>query len=320
MKAILLLSSLVLALIQLADAQQPPKVPQIGFISVSGNAKNPGLLVEAFRQGLRELGYIDGKNIIVEYRYAAAEPERGPEFVAELIQLKVDVLVSSSAAAIRAAHATTKTIAIVMLASFDPIDAGMVESLARPGGNITGVTRFSEELAGKRLELFKEAHPKLSRLGVLAGAGALKTYEAAARDLKIAFMPLKVFGPNPDIEGAFKTAINARINGLIISGYSLINPYRTQILAVAAKNQLPSMFAVSGWVEAGGLMSYSPSDAYTFRRAAIYVDKILKGAKPGDLPIEQPTKFELIINLKSAKQIGLTIPPNVLARADRVIK
>ena len=207
-----------------------------------------------------------------------------------------------------------------MLASFDPIETGMVESLARPGGNITGLTRFSEELAGKRLELFKEAYPKLSRLGILAGAGALKTYEAAARDLKIAFIPLKVSGPEPDIEGAFQTATNAQVNGLIIIGYNLINPYRTQILALAAKNHLPSMFAVNGWVEAGGLMSYSPSDGYTFRRAATYVDKILKGSKPAELPIEQPTKFELVINLKTAKQIGLTIPPNVLAKADRVIK
>ena len=304
----------------LPAAQQPAKMPRIGFITVAGNPKNPGVLNEAFRQGLRELGYVEGKNIQIEYRYAAGEAERVPEFVAELVQLKVDALVSNSSAATRVAQQTTKTIPIIMLASFDPVELGVVESLARPGGNITGLTKFSDELTGKRLELLKETVPKLSRVGVLAGVRASKTTEALARTLKIAFIALKVSGPKPDIEGVFQAATTAQVNGLVIIGYSLINPHRKQIVKLAIRNQLPSMFAVSTWVEAGGLMSYSPSDTEPFRRAATYVDKILKGAKPGDLPIEQPTKFEFVINLKTAKQIGLIIPPNVLARADRVIR
>ena len=304
----------------LPAAQQPAKMPRIGFITVAGNPKNPGVLNEAFRQGLRELGYVEGKNIQIEYRYAAGEAERVPEFVAELVQLKVDALVSNSSAATRVAQQTTKTIPIIMLASFDPVELGVVESLARPGGNITGLTKFSDELTGKRLELLKETVPKLSRVGVLAGVRASKTTEALARTLNIAFVALKVSGPKPDIEGVFQAATTAQVNGLVIIGYSLINPHRKQIVELAIRNQLPSMFAVSTWVEAGGLMSYSPSDTEPFRRAATYVDKILKGAKPGDLPIEQPTKFEFVINLKTAKQIGLIIPPNVLARADRVIR
>jgi putative tryptophan/tyrosine transport system substrate-binding protein len=315
-----LITAILLISFQRAEAQQTAKIPRIGFISVSGNPKNPGFLLDAFRHGLRDLGYIEGKNILVEYRYAAVEPERAPDFVAELIQLNVDVLVSSSAAATRVAQQATKTIPIIMLASFDPVEAGAVVSLAHPGGNITGITRFNDELTGKRLELLKEAVPKLSRIGVLAGAGASKTNEAAARELRIPFVALKVSGPKPDIDGVFQAATNAQVNGLVIIGNSLINPYRNQIVELANKNRLPSMFAVAAWVESGGLMSYSPSDTEPFRRAATYVDKILKGAKPADLPVEQPTKFELVINLKTAKQLGLIIPPNVLARADKVIK
>ena len=305
-----------------AQAQQPSKIPRIGFVSVSGDPTNPGRYVEAFRQGLRDLGYNEGKNIFVEYRYPGEEADRVPGFVAELVQLKVDVLVSSSTGAIRAAKQATKTIPIVMVASFDPVEIGMVESLARPGGNITGLTRLTRELSGKRLELFKEAVPGISRVGVLAAQGftSLRDYEPAARALKISLQYLEVSGPNPDLEGAFQAAAKGRVNGLITAGSRQINPYRKQIVELATKNRLPSMFEVSSWVETGGLVSYSADDLANFRRAAYYVDKILKGAKPADLPVEQPTKFEFVINLKTAKQIGLTIPPNVLVRADRVIR
>ena len=250
------------------------------------------------------------------------EPERVSALVAELVQLKVDVLVSGSAAALQAAKQATPTIPIVMVASFDPVEAGMVESLAHPGGNITGVSRFAQELSGKRLELFKEAVLKISRVGVLAaqGASAFKQYEAAARAQKIAFESLEIRGPNPDLEGIFQAAIKGRVNALITRGNVQINRYQKQIVELARKNRLPSMFEASSWLQIGGLLSYSSDEAGNFRRAATYVDKILKGAKPADLPVEQPTKFEFVINLKTAKQIGLTIPQSVLYRADRVIK
>ena len=316
------LSVMLIALGFPAQAQQAKKVPRIGYVSVSGSPNNPGVLVEAFRQGLRDLGYDEGKNIVVEYRWAAVEPERVSALVAELVQLKVNVLVSSSAAALRAAKQATPTIPIVMVASFDPVEAGMVESLAHPGGNITGVVRFAQELSGKRLELFKEAVPKISRVGVLAGQGAsaLKQYEAAARAQKIAFESLEVRGPNPDLEGIFQAAIKGRVNALITRGSVYINRYQKQIVELALKNQLPSMFEVSSWVQIGGLLSYSSDEVENFKRAATYVDKILKGAKPADLPVEQPTKFEFVINLKTAKALNLTIPQSVLYRADKVIK
>jgi len=305
-----------------AQGQQPAKIPRIGVVPVSGDPNTPGLLVEAFRGGLHELGYVEGKNILVEYRYPGEEPDRVSGSVAELVQLKVDVLVSSSTGAIRAAKQATKTIPIVMVTSIDPVETGIVESLARPGGNITGLTRLTRELSGKRLELFKEAVPGISRVGVLAARGftGLRDYEPAARALKIPLQYLEVQGPNPDLEGAFQAAAKGRVNALITAGSRQINRHRKQILELAIKNRLPSMFEVSVWVESGGLVSYSADDAASFRRAAIYVDKILKGTKPADLPVEQPTKFEFVINLKTAKQIGVTIPPNVLARADRVIK
>jgi len=207
-----------------------------------------------------------------------------------------------------------------MVASFDPVEAGMVESLAHPGGNITGVARFGHELSGKRLELFKEAVPKMSRVGVLAAqeSSALKDYEAAARTQKIAFEALVVSGPNPDLEGVFQAAIKGHVNALITQGSVWINRYQKQIVELALKNRLPSMFEVSTWVEIGGLLSYSSDQVGNFKRAAVYVDKILKGAKAADLPVEQPMKFEFVINLKTAKQIDVTIPPNVLARADKV--
>jgi putative tryptophan/tyrosine transport system substrate-binding protein len=314
------LGALFLALSVCVDAQQPSKIPRIGYVSVSGNADNPGRLVEAFRQGLRDLGYVEGKNILVEYRYAAVEPDR--DLVAELVKTNVDVLVSSSAGAIRAAKQATKTIPIVMVAPFDPVEIGIVESLARPGGNITGLTRLSQQLNGKRLELFKEAVPVISRVGILAAQGfsGLKEYESAARPLKISIRYLEARGPTPDLEAVFRAAAKEKVNAVIIMGSRFINRYTKKLVELPIKNRLPSMYAVSGYVEAGGLMSYSSNDIETFRRAATYVDKILKGAKPTDLPVEQPTKFEFVINLKTAKALNLTIPQSVLFRADKVIR
>jgi putative tryptophan/tyrosine transport system substrate-binding protein len=315
-------SAMLLALCSFAEAQQSKKIPRIGYVSVSGDAKNPGRFVEAFRQGLRDIGYIEGKNIVVEYRYPGSQPELVPGFVAELVQLKVDMLVSSSTGALKAAKEATKTIPIVMITSQDPVATGMVESLARPGANITGVTRLTQELSGKRLELFKEVVPQISRVGILAGTGSssLPAYEPVANALKISLDLFEVGDPSVDLAGAFQTMLKKRLNGLITVGSRRINPGRKQILEFVAKNRLPSMFEVSSWVDSGGLVSYSADDLAAFRRAAVFVDKILKGTKPADLPVEQPQKFEFVINLITAKQIGLTVPPNVLARADRVIK
>jgi putative tryptophan/tyrosine transport system substrate-binding protein len=322
----LALTAILLALNFPAKAQQRGKVPRIGYLSGRGDSSTSDPLVEAFRQGLRDLGYIEGKNILVEYRYAEGKVDRIPSLVAELVQLKVDVLVSPAFPAIRAAKQATKTIPIVMLINADPVAIGIVDSLARPGGNITGLARFMTELSGKRLELLKEMVPGISRVGVLWGAddpgaaSGIKEYEPAARALKIQLLSLEIRGPNADLEGAFQAAATGRASALITVRDPLLLRYPKRIADLAIKNRLPSMYEGSDFVEAGGLVSYASSDAENFRRAAVYVDKILKGAKPADLPVEQPTKFELVINLKTAKQIGLTIPPSVLARADKVIK
>ena len=314
------LCALLLALGLSAEAQQPTKIPRIGYVSVSGNPNNPGRFVEAFRQGLRDLGYIEGKNIVIELRYAAEEPDR--ELAVELLKTNIDVLVSSSAGSIRAAKQATKTIPIVMIAPFDPVEMAIVDSYAHPGGNITGLTRLSQELNGKRLELFKEAVPGISRVGVLAAQGftGLKEYESAARPLKISVRYLEVRGPNPDLDGVFREAAKEKMNAVIVMTSRFINRYRKELVELPIKNRLPSMYAVGTYVEAGGLMSYSTNYIETFRRAATFVDKILKGTKPAELPIERPTKFEFVINLKTAKQIGVTIPQSVLYRADKVIK
>ena len=309
----LAIGALLFALCSVGEAQQPAKIPRIGYVSVSGDPQTPGQYVEAFRQGLQDLGYIEGKNILVDYRYAAVEPERVPEFVEEFVRLKVNVLVSSSMGAIRAAKQASKTIPVVMVAPQDPVAAGLVGSFARPGGNITGVSRLSRELSGKRLELFKEAVPGISRVGVLAAQGftdsGLKEYESAAHTLKMSLQYLEVRGPNPDLEAIFREASKLRVNALVIIGSRSINRFRKEMVELPLKNRLPSMYETTGYVERGGLMSYSADDVEIFRRAATYVDKILKGANPADLPIEQPTKFELVINLKTAKQIGVVIPP-----------
>src|SRR5215510_5933731 len=321
------LLGLFLADIHLAEAQQAKKIPRIGFLSVSGDPNTPGPWVDAFRQGLRELDYTEGKNIVVEYRYIEGRLDRITSLVAELVQLRVDVLVLVALPSIRAAEQATKTIPIVMVATVDPVATGLVDSLAHPGGNITGLTRLTRELSGKRLELLKEVVPVISRVGVLwetddpAAAIAFKEYDAAAHALKIQLQSLEVRGPNPDFEGVFQTATKGRANALItVTSVLVSSRYPKKIANLAKKNRLPSMCENSRFVEAGGLMSYSANDAESYHRAAVYVDKILKGAKPADLPVEQPTKFEFAINLRTAKQIGVTIPQSVLFRADKVIK
>jgi len=295
-------------------------------MSGTGVSKSPGSQVEAFRQGLRDLGYVEGKNIHVEYRYSLDGRDSVSDQTTELVRLKVDVLVLPTWSSIRAAKNATKTIPIVMVSPIDPVAAGFVASLAHPGGNITGVARLTRELSGKRLELFKEAVPRISRVGVLwdrnapGPALAFKEYEAVARGLKLQFQSLDVQGPNSDVEGALQTATQARVNALIVARSAGVDRHLKRIVDFAIKNQLPSVWEGSEFVEGGGLMSYTAYEAESFRRAATYVDKILKGAKPADLPIEQPTKFELVINLKTAKQIGVAIPQSVLYRADKVIK
>jgi putative tryptophan/tyrosine transport system substrate-binding protein len=309
-----------------AEAQQPKKLPRIGYLVTVGDRSNPASPDKAFQQGLRDLGYIEGENILVEYRYLEGKRDRIPSLVAELVKLNVDVLVASTPPAIRAAKQATKTIPIVIVTTNDPVATGVVDSLARPGGNITGLTRLTRDLSGKRLELLREVIPKLSRVGVLAVADptsaglALKEYQAAARALKIPLQSLEVSGPSPDLEGAFRDAVKGRVSALITPSNLLLTPHRKMIADLAIKNQLPSMCEHSFYVDAGGLMSYASNDEEIFRRAAVYVDKILKGTKPADLPVEQPTKFEFVINLKTAKALNLTISQSVLFRADRVIK
>ena len=314
--------AMLLALCVSAKAQQPGRIPRIGFLPSSGDTNNPGIEVRAFQQRLRDLGYIEGKSILIEYRYAEGKADRVPGLVAELVQLKVDVLVVGSPGAVQEAKQATKTIPIVMVITQDPVAAGYVDSLARPGGNITGVTRLTRDLAGKRLELLKEAVPTTSRVGILwsGSGGGFKGYEAAAQTLKIPFQSLEVRTPNPDLEGVFQAAKKGRANALIAVSNIRLTGYHKRIVDLAIKNRMPSMCETDTWVEAGGLMSYGASDAESFQRAAIYVDKILKGTKPADLPVEQPTKFEFVINLKTAKALNLTIPQSVLFRADKVIR
>jgi putative tryptophan/tyrosine transport system substrate-binding protein len=318
---VLTLSILLFVLCFSAQAQQPEKPYRIGYIASAG-PDAAGTNRGAFQQGLRDLGYIEGKNIQVEFRYLEGMQNRVPSIVAELVGLKVDALVAISPLAIRAAKETTKTIPIVMVTTTDPVATGLVDSLARPGGNVTGVTRLTRELSGKRLELLKEALPRISRVGVLwtSRMTDLKDYEAAAAALKLHIQPLEVRGSNPELERAFREAIKAQVSALIALRTGVLLSHQRQIAELAIKNRLPSMFEGSQSVEAGGLMSYSASEAESFRRAAVYVDKILKGAKPADLPVEQPTKFEFVINLKTAKALNLTIPQSVLFRADKVIR
>jgi ABC-type uncharacterized transport system substrate-binding protein len=308
----------------LAEAQQLAKIPRIGFLNALFPTTNPAR-IEAFRQGLRDAGYVEGKNIVLEYRYAERKVGRLSTLAAELVRLKVDVIVTSASQETRAAKAATSTIPIVMINEPDPVGTGLVASLARPGGNITGLSTLSPQLSGKRLELLKEIIPKLSRVAVLGNssnpgnADTLKELELAAQALKVNIQYLDVPNAN-EIENSFREAEKDRADAVLILSDSILTSRRKQVIGLAIKSRLPVSYPRPEFVESGGLMTYGVSLIENSRRAAAYVDKILKGAKPADLPVEQPTKFELIVNLKAAKQIDLTIPPNVLARADRVIK
>jgi putative ABC transport system substrate-binding protein len=318
------LCALLFALCLPAEAQQAKKVPRIGFLSATSPSSISARL-EAFRQGLGELGYVEGKNIVIEYRYAEGNLDRLPALAAELVRLNVDVIVTGGAANTRAAKEATKIIPIVMALDNDPVASGFVASLARPGGNITGLSTLAPEIGGKQLELLKEIVPKLSRLAVLGNsttpvnAQALREIELPAGPFRVKLQYLDIRDPK-DIETAFRAASKGRAEALLVLASPLFVLQRTQLTDLALKNRLPAIYDRREFVDDGGLMSYGTNFADMSRRAATYVDKILKGAKPADLPVEQPKKFEFIINLKAAKQIGLTIPPNVLARADKVIK
>ena len=319
---------LIVTAIHFAEAQQPKKVPRIGYLSVSDPATE-STRSEAIRLALRELGYIEGQNIAIEYRYAEGKGRRNPELAAELVRLKVDIIVvAGGGGQIQAAKNATKTIPIVMMgAGLNPVKAGLIESLARPGGNITGITNLTRELGGKRLELLKEAVPKLARVAILYDptiSGSLREVKevlpVAARALGLTLKPWEVRAAD-DFEKVFAALNKQRPDGLYVPvGGALINANGKRIAGFALKSRLPSVCNDREAVDAGGLMYYGADLADSYRRVAYYVDRILKGAKPADLPVEQPTKFELVFNLKTAKQIGLTIPPNVLARADKVIK
>ena len=307
-----------------ANAQQPAKVPRIGVLAGSSSSgESPR--VEAFRQGLRELGYVEGKNIAIEYRYANARFDKLPALVDELIRLKVEVVVVSTTPAVQAAKNATRTTPIVFFGVFDPVAAGLVDSLARPGGNVTGFTNIATTLAGKRLELLKETVPKLSRIAVLydpKSPGSVAQWNESqqqARELGLQLHSMEVSGADK-IEAAFKEATKARSGALAVTADALANANRKQIADFATEARLPAIYPWGEFVDNGGLMSYGPNFAAVGRDAARYVDKILKGAKPADLPVEQPTKFELVINLKTAKALGLTIPPVVLMRAEKVVK
>jgi len=322
--ASIIFAGAMLAVAVTAGAQQPKKVPQIGIL-FGGSSSVYSVRVEAFRQRLKELGYIEGKNIAIEYRYADGKADRLLSLATELVLLKVDVIVAPSTPSVLAGKKATSTIPIVFVSVADPVASGLVASLARPGGNVTGLANFAPELSGKRVELVKEAVPNISRVAYLwnpanPAQGLLwKETHAAAQALGLQPQSLEVRSFN-DFDSAFEIALRERAQALITAPEPLFNTHLKRIVEFAAKNRLPAMYAFTEAVDAGGLMLYAPNYADQFRRAATYVDKILKGAKPADLPVEQPMKFEFVINLKTAKQIGLTIPPNVLLRADRVIK
>jgi len=319
------LCAMLLAFCFPAEAQQPTKIPRIGFLFGS-SLSIASARIEAFRQGLRELGYVEGKSIVIEWRSAEGKLDRLPSLAAELVRLKVDVIVTAGPLPTRAAKEATNTIPIVITNEGDPVGTGFVASLARPGGNITGLSTLAPELSGKRLELLKEIIPRLSRVAVFGtstlpgNAQSLKEVELAAGASGVKLQYLDVLDPK-DIETAFRAAVKGRADAvLMMVAGGVASSQRTQIVDLAVKSRLPVMYSERAYVEAGGLMTYGVNLADLSRRAATYVDKILKGRKPADLPVEQPMKFEFIINLIAAKQIGLTIPPNVLVRADKVIR
>src|SRR5215813_13225327 len=319
-----LLTLLFLATGTFAEAQQQKKIPRIAYLALNTLSMNT-YRVEAFRQGLRQLGYAEGKDFVIEYRSGDGTLHRLNEHAAELVRLKVDVIVTAGPAPTRAAKAATATIPIVMTQDPDPVSNGFVASLARPGGNITGLSNLAPEISGKQLELLKETVPKLSRVAVLGTSTVpgqailLREIGLAAGPLGVQLQSLDVLGPQ-DIETAFRAASDQRAEAFIVLSSGILSPQIPRISEYVVKNRLPAIYSQPQFVEAGGLMFYGVNLSNLDRRAATYVDKILKGAKAGDLPVEQPKKFELIINLQAAKQIDLTIPPNVLARADKVIK
>jgi putative ABC transport system substrate-binding protein len=314
----------ILAAPLVAGAQQPGKVYRIGILP-PGPISPRMHLWDAFRRGLRDLGYVEGQNLTLIIRSPERGPEQLPDLAAELVGLKVDVIVTATGPGILAAKEATKVIPIVMAVVGDPVDSGFITSLARPGANITGLSLISPELAGKRLELLREVVPRVSRVGVLldpanpANAPQMKQAEVAARSLGVKLQGLEVRSPS-DFERAFEAATRARAGALFIPDSALFYTHRTRIVELAAKHRLAAMYGIREFVESGGLISYGASIPDMYRRAATYVDKILKGAKPADLPVEQPTRFELVINLKTAKALGLTIPQSVLIRADQVIQ
>jgi ABC-type uncharacterized transport system substrate-binding protein len=318
------LCALLFALSLPVQAQQATKVYRIGFLRGS-SASAAKRQIDAFREGLRELGYVESKNFIFEARYAEGKVDRLPELASELVRLKVDVILVSGTEATAAAKQATSTIPIVVGSAGDLVGAGLVASLARPGGNITGSTRMSPELSRKRFEILKEAVPKISRVSVILSTTTLldkdelKEMESEASRLAVKLRPIDV-RDRKEFQGAFAAMVRERADALVILQGAFANAYRTELTELAVNNRLPSMCETEAWTKDGCLISYGPDDAYPYRRAAIFVDKILKGAKPADLPVEQPMKFELVINLKTAKQIGLTIPPSVLYRADKLIR
>ena len=319
------LTAVILVSVHLAEAQQPAKIPRIGYLTASSLSVNPAR-IEAFRQGLRELGYIEGKNIVIEWRSSEGKADRLPALAAELVRLKVDVIVTSGPVATRAAKEATTTIPIVMAQDIDPVGSGFVASLARPGGNITGLSTFRPELSGKQLELLKEIVPRLSRVAVLGTstqpgyAQQLREVELAAGAFGVKLQYLDVLSPK-DIETAFRAAGKGRADAVLMLVAGIVaGDHRTEIVELAVKSRLPAIYDRREFVDDGGLMSYGTNFADLSRRAAVYVDQIVKGAKPAELPVEQPTKFELVINLKTAKALRLTIPPEVLMRADKVIR
>jgi putative ABC transport system substrate-binding protein len=322
---IFLLVGLALGLVRIAEAQQPTKIPRIiGFLGTTSPSTIPAR-IEAFRQGLRELGYLEGKNIVIEYRWAEGKVDRLPALAAELVRLKVEVIVTGAPQATRSAKQATVTVPIVMAVDDDPVGSGFVSSLARPGGNITGLSSLSPELSGKQLELLKEVLPNLSRVAVLGDVTrpgipqALREINVAADAFRVQVQYLEVRGPK-DIEPAFRAASQEHADAVLVLSTPVLVSQRRQVADLAVKSRLPAIYPRPEYVEDGGLVFYGVSYTDLYRRAATYVDKILKGVKAADIPVEQPKKFELVINLKAAKQIGLTIPPNVLARADRVIR
>ena len=320
----LILALAILAVPLTAEAQQPKNVPRIGFLSAA-SASSISARSEAFRQGLRELGYVEGQNLVIEYRYAEGKLDRLRELAAELVRLPVDVILSAGPTVTRPAQEATSTIPIVMAFDSDPVGSGFVASLARPGGNITGLSTLSPEITGKQLELLKEIVPTLSRVAVLGNsltagnAQVLRETETTAQALRVQLQYIDMPGLK-DIEPAFRDVSQARADAILMLSNPLVTAQRTQTADLAVKSRLPAIYVATEFVEAGGLMSYGVNIEDLFRRAATYVDKILKGAKPAALPVEQPMKFELVINLKTAKTLGLRIPAALLQRADQVIE